>query len=140
MSHLTGEANLRPQPRRTCPQLLTSIAKDFSVGELRGLDKPKESRSHTRCPTDHLQRTASYASLGNFANMSLGRSIGAAIKPATVSNGGLSGASGWLLSKSQPVLREYSLRMMWSLPLYLAGTNIFVLLKLLARLSDFAGR
>ena len=48
--------------------------------------------------------TPSYLSYGNFANKSLKRSIGAAIKPATVSKGGLSGASGWLLYNSQPVL------------------------------------
>jgi hypothetical protein len=53
-------------------------------------------------------------SSGNFLNKSESMSIGAAIKPATLSNGGLLGADGWLL----------------------VGMNIFVRPKLFAIASE----
>jgi hypothetical protein len=69
------------------------------------------------CPASHNHKSLlfgesalSVESSGNFLSKSPKRSSGAAINPATVSNGGLSGAIGWLR----------------------VGTNILV------RLKDFA--
>jgi hypothetical protein len=64
---------------------------EVELGGSKSIKAPR-ARSHGLCQT--FLETVAYVSLGNFANRSHRQSIGAAIKPATVSNAGLSRASG----------------------------------------------